>query len=85
MTTKIRAKAKRRTMEGMNNGACELHRLVDIDTCRTQKDDLLCLETRALLKILALGQQDVDAGRVKPVADVVMRLRAKRTEFRSME
>lgn len=35
--------------------------------------------TLALLKLLALGQQDVEAGRVKPVADVVARLRAKRT------
>ena len=37
-------------------------------------------ETLALLKILALGQQDVQAGRVKPVADVVARLRAKRSK-----
>lgn len=36
-------------------------------------------ETLALLKILALGQQDVEAGRVRPVADVVSRLRAKRS------
>ena len=36
-------------------------------------------ETLALLKILALGQQDVEAGRVRPVADVVARLRAKQT------
>ena len=35
-------------------------------------------ETLALLKILALGQQDVEGGRVEPVADVVARLRAKR-------
>ena len=35
-------------------------------------------QTLALLKVLALGQQDVEAGRVKPVADVVKRLRAKR-------
>jgi prevent-host-death family protein len=35
-------------------------------------------ETLALLKILALGQQDVEAGRLKPVADVVARLRRKR-------
>jgi len=35
-------------------------------------------ETLALLKILALGNQDVGAGKVKPVADVVARLRAKR-------
>ena len=34
-------------------------------------------ETLALLKILALGQQDVEEGRIKPVADVVARLRAK--------
>ena len=35
-------------------------------------------ETLALLKILALGNQDVAAGKVKPVANVVARLRAKR-------
>ena len=35
-------------------------------------------ETLALLKILALGQQGVEAGQVEPVADVVARLRAKR-------
>jgi prevent-host-death family protein len=36
-------------------------------------------ETLALLKILALGNQDVAAGKVKPAAEVVARLRAKRT------
>ncbi len=35
-------------------------------------------ETLALLKILAVGNQDLEAGRVKSVADVVARLRAKR-------
>lgn len=35
-------------------------------------------ETLALLKLLALGNQDVEAGRVRPVADVVARLRTKR-------
>jgi prevent-host-death family protein len=35
-------------------------------------------ETLALLKILALGNQDVTAGKTKPAADVVARLRAKR-------
>jgi len=35
-------------------------------------------ETLALLKILALGNQDVGAGKLKHVADVVARLRAKR-------
>ncbi|MHB8980653.1 MAG: type II toxin-antitoxin system Phd/YefM family antitoxin, partial [Acidithiobacillus ferrooxidans] len=35
-------------------------------------------ETMALLKILALGNQDVAAGKAKAVADVVARLRAKR-------
>ncbi len=35
-------------------------------------------ETLALLKILALGQQDVEAGRITPIAAVVERLRAKR-------
>ena len=36
-------------------------------------------EALALLKILALGNQEVAAGKVKPVGDVVDRLRAKRT------
>lgn len=35
-------------------------------------------ETLALLKILALGNQDVAADQLKPVAEVVARLRAKR-------
>ena len=35
-------------------------------------------ETLALLKILALGNQEVTTGKVKPVADVVTRLRSKR-------
>ncbi|AJC23099.1 type II toxin-antitoxin system Phd/YefM family antitoxin [Pandoraea pulmonicola] len=35
-------------------------------------------ETLALLKLLALGNQDVAAGKVTPVADVVKRLRKKR-------
>jgi prevent-host-death family protein len=36
-------------------------------------------ETLALLKLLALGQQDVEAGGLEPAGDVVARLRAKRT------
>lgn len=35
-------------------------------------------ETLALLKILALGNRDIEAGKVKPVADVVARLKARR-------
>jgi prevent-host-death family protein len=35
-------------------------------------------ETMALLKILALGNQNVAAGKAKAVADVVARLRTKR-------
>ena len=35
-------------------------------------------ETVALLKILALGYQETAAGKVKPVAEVIARLRAKR-------
>lgn len=34
-------------------------------------------ETLALLKLLALGQQDIDAGRTKPARSVAERLRAK--------
>ena len=34
-------------------------------------------DTLALLKILALGNQDMAQGKLKPVADVVKRLRAK--------
>ncbi|KMW71191.1 MULTISPECIES: type II toxin-antitoxin system Phd/YefM family antitoxin [Photorhabdus] len=35
-------------------------------------------ETMALLKILALGQQQVKAGEITPVKDVVQRLKNKR-------
>lgn len=37
-------------------------------------------ETLALLKLLALGQRDVAAGRVKPVAEVVKRMRSRITK-----
>ena len=35
-------------------------------------------ETIALLKILSLGNRQIDAGQVKPAADVIARLREKR-------
>ncbi|MGH8118766.1 MAG: type II toxin-antitoxin system Phd/YefM family antitoxin [Rhodanobacteraceae bacterium] len=35
-------------------------------------------ETLALLKLLAMGEQDIEAGRVKPARDVIARLRSKR-------
>lgn len=34
-------------------------------------------ETLALLKVLALGNHEIELGKVKPLADVVQRLRAK--------
>lgn len=34
-------------------------------------------ETLALLKLLALGNRDIDAGRTRPARDVVKRLRSK--------
>lgn len=34
-------------------------------------------ETLALLKILALGNAEIEAGKVKPAAEVVAKLRAK--------
>lgn len=37
-------------------------------------------ESLALLEVLALGQQEVAQGHVKPVPDVVARLRAKQAE-----
>ena len=36
------------------------------------------LETMALLKIIALGNQQIDAGKVESTADVIKRLRGKR-------
>lgn len=39
-------------------------------------------ETLALLKILAVGNNEIAAGKVKPLADVVERLRAKRAADR---
>lgn len=35
-------------------------------------------ETLALLKVLALGQQEVAAGKVNPLSEVVARLKAKK-------
>ena len=35
-------------------------------------------ETLALLKILALGNQEIEAGKITPVAEVARRLRAKK-------
>ena len=35
-------------------------------------------QTLALLKILALGNRDIEEGKLAPVADVVKRLRAKK-------
>lgn len=35
-------------------------------------------ETLALLKIMALGNRDIEEGKVKPLADVARRLRAKK-------
>ena len=37
-------------------------------------------ETVALLKILALGSQQIEAGQVQPAADVVARLRERRRD-----
>lgn len=36
-------------------------------------------EALALLKLLALGQQDIEAGRVRPAAEVIARLRRTRS------
>lgn len=36
-------------------------------------------ETLALLKILALGNREIEEGKVKPIADVARRLRARKT------
>ena len=35
-------------------------------------------ETMALLKILALGNRQIEAGQVQPAADVIARLRERR-------
>ena len=35
-------------------------------------------ETEALLEILALGNRQIEAGRVQPAADVIARLREQR-------
>jgi prevent-host-death family protein len=37
-------------------------------------------ELLALLRLLALGARDIEAGAVRPVADVVRRLRARGTD-----
>jgi prevent-host-death family protein len=47
--------------------------LQDIESYERQQ------ETLALLKLLALSQQDVEAGRVRPAAEVFAELRRKRS------
>lgn len=39
-------------------------------------------ETLALLKILALGNREIEEGRVKPIAEVARRLRARKITAR---
>ncbi len=37
-------------------------------------------ETLALLKVLAIGNREIDEGKLKPVAEVVSRLRARKVQ-----
>ena len=39
-------------------------------------------ETLALLKILALGNREIEEGKVKPIAEVARRLRARKTSVK---
>ena len=48
--------------------------LQDIDSFETTQ------ETMALLKILALGNRQIEAGQVEPAADVIARLRERRRD-----
>lgn len=41
--------------------------------------DVATQETLALLKVLALGDQEIEQGKVEPVAGVASRLRARKT------
>ena len=48
--------------------------LQDIDSFETTQ------ETMALLKILALGNRQIEAGQVQPAADVIARLRERKRD-----
>ena len=48
--------------------------LQDIDSFETAQ------ETMALLKILALGNRQIEAGQVQPAAEVIARLRERRRD-----
>ena len=48
--------------------------LVDIDSFEQTQ------ETMALLKILALGSRQIEAGKVQPAADVIARLRERQRD-----
>ena len=48
--------------------------LQDIDSFETMQ------ETMALLKILALGNRQIEAGQVQPAEDVIARLRERRRD-----
>ena len=48
--------------------------LQDIDSFETTQ------ETMALLKVLALGNRQIEAGQVEPAADVIARLRERKRD-----
>lgn len=73
---KTKVKAKRRLTDELRERARDLHRLGVIDERRSQNYDVLDPGEQTLPKILALVQQDIDVGRVIPLAGVVARLRA---------
>ncbi|MBA9857747.1 hypothetical protein DEE91_18950 [Ralstonia pickettii] len=49
------------------------------ETTPVLQDETSYEETHALLKVLALGTQEAIDGKVKPAADVLARLRGKRS------
>lgn len=50
------------------------------DEAKPALDDVVSYEaTQALVKILALGNREIEEGKIKPIAEVVKRLRAKKT------
>ena len=58
-----------RPSSGRNGGAKAIPK--DIDSFEKTR------ETMALLKMLALGNRQIDAGRVQPAADAIARLRER--------
>lgn len=70
----MNTKKYRHTQTGKVQAASVSLLVSEVMVCR----ETLASETRALLSLLAMGDQDVAAGRLKPAMQIIAQLREKR-------